>query len=97
MRKPRRLARSCVTDIPHHGAKQFRRGTFCAACCYVDRAQTDMIDDKQITAKIDKLVLSMRGVIDELSPDERTRVLTSIRAISNDVADRLEAPSGRNH
>jgi hypothetical protein len=56
-----------------------------------------MIDDKQITATIDKLVVSMRGVIDELSPDERNRVLTSIRAISNDVADRLEAPSSRNH
>ena len=75
----------------------FGRGTLCAACCYLDRAQIDMIDDKQITATIDKLVVGMRSVIDELSPDERKRVLTSIRAISNDVADRLEAPSGRNH
>jgi hypothetical protein len=41
-----------------------------------------MFDDKEIAATIDKLVVSMRGVINELSPDERKRVLTSIRAIS---------------
>ena len=56
-----------------------------------------MADDKEIIATIDKIVSGMRDVIDELSPDERKRVITSICAISNDVADRLEAPSGRNH
>ena len=56
-----------------------------------------MADDKEIIATIDKIVSGMRDVIDELSPDERKRVITSIRPISNDVADRLEAPSGRNH
>jgi hypothetical protein len=56
-----------------------------------------MIDDKQIVAAIDKLVLGMRGVINDLSPAERQRVLASVRAISPDVADRLEAPSCRNH
>jgi hypothetical protein len=55
-----------------------------------------VIDDKQIVAKIDKLASCMRGVIDELSPEARKRVLTSIRVISNDIADRLEAPSVRN-
>jgi hypothetical protein len=55
-----------------------------------------MIDDKQIVTRIDKLVSGMRGVIDELPPEARKRALTSIRAISNDIADRLEAPSSRN-
>ena len=81
----------------HMARCSFADGTLCAICCYMDEAQIGMIDDNQIAATIDKLVVSMRGVINELSPDERKRVLTSIRAISNDVADRLEAPSGRNH
>jgi hypothetical protein len=45
----------------------------------------------------DKIVSGMRDVIDELSPDDRRRVRTSIRAINDDVADRLEAPSSRAH
>jgi hypothetical protein len=53
--------------------------------------------EPEIVAAIDKLVSGMRGVIDELPPEARKRVLTSIRAISNNIADRLEAPSGRNH
>jgi hypothetical protein len=56
-----------------------------------------MSNDEQITAALDKLVSGMRVVIDGLSPDERKRVLASIRAISSDIADRLETPSGRNH
>ena len=56
-----------------------------------------MIDDKQIAPTIDKLVSGMRAVINELPPEVRKRVLTSIRAISGDIADRLEAPSSRNH
>jgi hypothetical protein len=56
-----------------------------------------LIENREITATIDKLVRRMRGVINELSPDERKRVLTSIRAISGDIADRLEAPSSRHH
>jgi hypothetical protein len=56
-----------------------------------------MIDYRQNVAAVEKLVLGMRGVIDEMSPGARKRVLTSIRAISNDIADRLEAPSRFNH
>jgi hypothetical protein len=53
-----------------------------------------MIKDKRIVTAIDKLVWGMRGVTDEMSPDER-QVLLSVRAISGDIADRLEAPSSR--
>ena len=43
----------------------------------------------------DKIVSGMRDVIDELSPDDRRRVRTSIRAINDDVADRdCEARTG---
>jgi hypothetical protein len=56
-----------------------------------------MIDDKQIAAAIDKLISGMRGVINDLSLAEQKRVLASVRAISPDVADRLEAPSWRDH
>jgi hypothetical protein len=55
-----------------------------------------MIEDKRIATAIDRLVWGMRGVIDEMSPDERKLVLISIRAISGDIADRLEASSSRN-
>jgi hypothetical protein len=53
--------------------------------------------DQEIVAAIDKLVSRMRGVIDEMSPEVRKRALKSIRTISSDIADRLEAPSSRNH
>lgn len=53
-----------------------------------------MIEDKQIVLVVEKLILGMRGVIDSLAPAERKRVLASLRSISPDVADRLEAPSG---
>jgi len=56
-----------------------------------------MMDDKQVAATIDKLVSGMRSVIDEMSPGMRRRVLSSIREISDDIADRLEARSSRNH
>jgi hypothetical protein len=56
-----------------------------------------MIEDKQTAAAIDKIVSRMRDVVDELAFDERRQVLLSIRAISGDIADRLEAPSSRNH
>jgi hypothetical protein len=40
----------------------------------------------------------MRSVIDEMSPDDQKRIISSIRVVSGDgMADRLEAPSGRNH
>jgi len=56
-----------------------------------------MIEDKQTAAAIDKIVSRMRDVVDELAFDERRQVLLSIRAISGEIADRLEAPSSRNH
>ncbi len=55
------------------------------------------MDDKRIVSAVDRLVSGMRGVIDEMSPEVRKRVLTSIRAVSSDIADRLEAPSVRKH
>jgi hypothetical protein len=48
------------------------------------------MDDKRIVSAIEKLVLGMCGVIDEMPPEMRKRVLTSILAVSNDIADRLE-------
>jgi hypothetical protein len=51
-----------------------------------------MIEDKQTAAAIEKIVSRMRAVVDELAFDERRQVLLSIRAISGEIADRLEAP-----
>jgi hypothetical protein len=56
-----------------------------------------MIEAKQTAAAIDKIASRMRAVVDELAFDERRKVLLAIRAISGDIADRLEAPSSRNH
>ena len=54
--------------------------------------------DRKIASEIELLVQGMRSVIEQLSPDERKLIISSIRARSGDeVADRLEAPSGRNH
>jgi hypothetical protein len=54
--------------------------------------------DRKIASEIELLVQGMRSVIEQLSPDERKLVISSIRTRSgDDVADRLEAPSGRNH
>ena len=46
---------------------------------------------------IDDIVTSMRRVIDQLTAAERKRILSSIRSKWSDIADRLEAPSSRNH
>jgi hypothetical protein len=46
---------------------------------------------------LDDIVTGMRRVIDDLSAAERKLVLTSIRSKWSDIADRLEAPSSRNH
>ena len=46
---------------------------------------------------IDDIVTSMRCVIDELPAAERKLILTSVRSKWSDIADRLEAPSSRNH
>jgi hypothetical protein len=52
--------------------------------------------DRKIASEIELLVQGMRSVIEQLSPDERKLVISSIRARSGDeIADRLEAPSGR--
>jgi hypothetical protein len=56
-----------------------------------------MMDDRRVTAAIDKLVEGPRDIIELMSADERKRLLSSIRAISSDFADRLEAPSDRKH
>jgi len=55
------------------------------------------MNDKRILSAIDKLVLGMRSVINEIPPEARERALKSIRAISSDIADRIEAPSSRSH
>ena len=46
---------------------------------------------------IDEIITSMRRVIDQLTAAERKRILSSIRSKWSDIADRLEAPSSRNH
>jgi hypothetical protein len=46
---------------------------------------------------IDDIVTGMRRVIDQLPLAERKLILTSIRSRWSDIADRLEAPSSRNH
>jgi len=46
---------------------------------------------------IDDIVTGMRRVIDQLPAVERKLILTSIRSKWSDIADRLEAPSSRNH
>ena len=46
---------------------------------------------------IDDIVTGMRRVIDQLPAAERKLILTSIRSKWSEVADRLEAPSSRNH
>jgi hypothetical protein len=46
---------------------------------------------------IDDIVTGMRRVIDQLPAAERKLILTSIRSKWSDIADRLEAPSSRNH
>ena len=56
-----------------------------------------IMNDKRILSAIDKLVLGMRSVINEMPPEARERALKSIRAISSDIADRIEAPSSRSH
>ena len=46
---------------------------------------------------IEDIVTGMRRVIDQLPAAERKRILSSIRSQWSDIADRLEAPSSRNH
>jgi hypothetical protein len=46
---------------------------------------------------IDDIITGMRRVIDQLPASERKLILTSIRSKWSDIADRLEAPSSRNH
>jgi hypothetical protein len=55
-------------------------------------------DDREDEAlAIDDIVTGMRRVIDQLPAAERKLILTSIRSKWSEVADRLEAPSSRNH
>jgi hypothetical protein len=46
---------------------------------------------------IEDIVTGMRRVIDQLPAAERKLILTSMRRKWSDIADRLEAPSARNH
>jgi hypothetical protein len=54
-------------------------------------------DRKHETLAIDEIVTGMRRVIDQLSAAERKLILTSMRSKWREIADRLEAPSSRNH
>jgi hypothetical protein len=64
----------------------------------VRRSLFHIMMDRKIASEVELLVQGMREVIEQLSADERKFVISSIRARSGDeVADRLEAPSGRNH
>jgi hypothetical protein len=59
---------------------------------------TTFHDDREDEALvIEDIVTGMRRVIDQLPYAERTLILTSIRSKWSDIADRLEAPSSRNH
>jgi hypothetical protein len=49
------------------------------------------------TLAIDEIATGMRQVIDQLPAANRKLILTSIRSKWSDIADRLEAPSSRNH
>jgi hypothetical protein len=46
---------------------------------------------------IEDIITGMRRVIDQLPAAERKLILTSMRSKWSDIADRLEAPSSRNH
>jgi hypothetical protein len=55
-------------------------------------------DDREGEAiAIDDIVTGMRRVIDQLPAAERKLILTSMRSRWSEIADRLEAPSSRNH
>jgi hypothetical protein len=55
-------------------------------------------DDREDQALvIEEIVSGMRRVIDQLSAAERKLILTSMRRKWSNIADRLEAPSSRNH
>jgi hypothetical protein len=55
-------------------------------------------DDREDEAiAIDDIVTGMRRVIDQLPAAERKLILTSMRSRWSEIADRLEAPSSRNH
>ena len=55
-------------------------------------------DDREDQALvIEEIVSGMRRVIDQLPAAERKLILTSMRRKWSNIADRLEAPSSRNH
>jgi hypothetical protein len=66
------------------------RGTITKAPAFYNDRQGEAL-------AIDDIVTSMRRVIDQLTAAERKRILSSIRSKWSDIADRLEAPSSRNH
>jgi hypothetical protein len=55
----------------------------------------DVREDEALV--IEDIVTGMRRVIDQLPAAERQLILTSMRRKWSDIADRLEAPSSRNH
>jgi len=64
-------------------------GAILMAACYDDREKESLA--------IDDILAGMRRVIDQLPADERKLILSSMRSKWSDIADRLEAPSSRNH
>jgi hypothetical protein len=54
-------------------------------------------DREDAALAIDDIITGMRRIIDELPAAERKFILTSMRSKWSDIADRLEAPSSRNH
>jgi hypothetical protein len=65
------------------------------AVCHLMAASYDDREDEVLA--IDDIVAGVRRVIDQLPAAERKLILTSIRSKWSDIADRLEAPSSRNH
>jgi hypothetical protein len=65
------------------------------AVCYLMAASYSNRQDEALA--IDDIMTGMRRVIDQLPASERKLILTSIRCKWSDIADRLEAPSSRNH
>jgi hypothetical protein len=90
----------CLRCVALRARREVRAQVFHVAEGWSDTAESLtplMMDDRRVTAAIDKLVEGPRDIIELMSADERKRLLSSIRAISSDFADRLEAPSDRKH
>jgi hypothetical protein len=63
-------------------------------CHWMAASYSDREDE---ALAIDDIITGMRRVIDQLPASERKLIVTSIRSKWSDIADRLGAPSSRNH